>query len=59
MKNSHNEFSTMSDYYSDNETPNDFDFGELSRMAKFREAVTRLQRKCEYLSQNNERLVKR
>lgn len=59
MNNSHHDFSTLSDYYSDNETPNDFDYSELTKMAKFREAITKLQRKCEFLSQNNERLVRR
>lgn len=59
MKNSHHDFNTLSDYYSDNETPNNFDFSEISKMAKFREAINKLQRKCEFLSQNNERLVRR
>lgn len=53
------ELNTLSDYYSDNEQPNDLDFNEVSKIAKYREAITKLQRRCEFLSQNNERLVRR
>lgn len=53
------EFSTLSDYYSDNDQPNGLDFNEVNNIAKYREAITKLQRKCEFLSQNNERLVRR
>lgn len=53
------EFSTLSDYYSDNEHPNGLDFKEVNKIAKYREAITKLQRRCECLSQNNERLVRR
>lgn len=53
------DFSVLSDYYSDNEQPNDLDFNEVSKITKFREAITKLQRRCEFLSQNNERLVRR
>lgn len=50
---------TLSDYYSDNEHPNGLDFKEVNKIAKYREAITKLQRRCESLSQNNERLVRR
>lgn len=53
------DMSTLSDYYSDNEQPNNLDFNELAKIGKYREAITRLQRRCEYMSQNNERLVRR
>lgn len=53
------DFNTLSDYYSDNEQPNDLDFNEVTKMVKFRESIKKLQRKCEFLSQNNERLVRR
>lgn len=53
------DFNTLSDYYSDNEQPNDLDFNEVNKLTKLREAITKMQRKCEYLSQNNERLVRR
>lgn len=53
------EFSTLSDYYSDNEHPNGLHFKEVNTTAKYREAITKLQRRCESLSQNNERLVRR
>lgn len=53
------DFNTLSDYYSDNEQPNDLDFNEVNNLSKFRDAITKLQRKCEFLSQNNERLVRR
>lgn len=53
------EFSTLSDYYSDNEHPNGLDFKEVNKIAKYREAIAKLQRRCECFSQNNERLVRR
>lgn len=53
----HQEF-TLSDY-SDNEHPNGLDFKDVNKIAKYREAITKLQRRCESLSQNNERLVRR
>lgn len=53
------DLNAFSDYYSDNEQPNDLDFNEMTKIAKYREAITRLQRRCEYMSQNNERLVRR
>lgn len=53
------DINTLSDYYSDNEQPNNLDFNEVSKIAKYREAIVELQRKCEFLSQNNERLVRR
>lgn len=53
------EFSTLSDYYSDNEHPNGLDYKQVNKIAKYREAITKLQRRCECLSQNNERLVRR
>lgn len=53
------EFGTLSDYYSDNEQPNGLHFKDVNKTAKYREAITKLQRRCESLSQNNERLVRR
>lgn len=50
---------TLSDYYSDNEHPNGLDFKDVNKISKYREAITKLQRRCESLSQNNERLVRR
>lgn len=57
--NQRHDISTLSDYFSDNEQPNDLDFNEMAKIAKYRESITRLQRKCEFMSQNNERLVRR
>lgn len=53
------DFNTLSDYYSDNEQPNDLDFNEVNRLTKLSDAIKKMQRKCEFLSQNNERLVRR
>lgn len=53
------DLSTLSDYFSDNEQPNDLDFNEVTKISKLRDAINKLQRKCEFLSQNNERLVRR
>lgn len=53
------EFSTLSDYYSDNDQPNDVATNEVNKINKYREAIAILKRKCEFLSQNNERLVRR
>lgn len=49
---------TLSDYYSDNE-PNDLDFNEVTKIAQYREAKEIIQRKCEALSKENEKLVRR
>lgn len=48
---------TLSDYYSDNEHPNGLDFKDVNKIARYHEAITKLQRRCEFLLQNNERLV--
>lgn len=53
------DFNTLSDYYSDNEQPNDLDFNEVNKLTKLSDAIKKMQRKCEFLSQNNERLVRR
>ena len=55
----HRELNTLSDYYSDNEQPNDLDFNEMAQIAKYRECIAKLERKCEWMSQNNERMVRR
>lgn len=52
------ELSSFSDY-SDNEQSNGIHFREENIIGKYREAIIELQRKCEFLSQNNERLVRR
>lgn len=49
---------SLSDYYSDNE-PNDLAYIEVSKIAQYREATKIIQRKCEAISRDNERLVRR
>lgn len=53
------DYGTLSEYYSDNDQPNGLDFNETNKIAKYREAIAKLQRRCEFFSQNNERLVRR
>lgn len=53
------ELSTLSEYYSDNDQMNGLDSNEPDKIAKYREAIVKLQRRCEFFSQNNERLVRR
>lgn len=52
------EHGTYSDY-SDLEQSNELHLGKDNTINKYRETIARLQRKCEHLSQNNERLVRR
>lgn len=49
---------SLSDYYSDNE-PNDLDFNELAKISQYRQAIEIIKRKCEALSKDNEKLVRR
>ena len=49
---------SLSDYYSDNE-PNDLDFNEVAKIARYRQAIELIRRKCENLSKDNEKLVRR
>lgn len=56
--NRHQDSISVSDYYSDNE-PNDMDFNEMAKIAKYRQAIELILRKCESLSKDNEKLVRR
>lgn len=50
----------LSDYYSaDNEPNDDLDFNEVTKITQYREAIEIIQRKCEALSRDNEKLVRR
>lgn len=49
---------SLSDYYSDNE-PNDMDYNELAKISQYRQACEMIMRRCEDLSKDNEKLVRR
>lgn len=48
---------SLSDYYSDNE--NGIDYQEVAKISQYRRAIQLIDRKCEALSRNNEKLVRR
>lgn len=50
---------SLSDYYSDNENGNGIDFKEVAKISQYRRAIQLIDRKCEVLSRNNEKLVRR
>lgn len=50
---------SLSDYYSDNDNGNGIDFKEAAKMSQYRRAIQLIDRKCEVLSKNNEKLVRR
>lgn len=54
----HTELSTFLEY-SDNEKATNSNCGVKNKWSKYRKAIAKLQKKCEFLSQSNERLVRR
>lgn len=52
-----NDSFSLSDYYSDND--NGIDFQEVAKISQYRRAIQLIDRKCEALSRNNEKLVRR
>ncbi len=51
---------SMSDYYSDNENGNNgIDFKEVAKISQYRRAIQLIDRKCELISRNNEKLIRR
>lgn len=50
---------SMSDYYSDNDNANGVHFKEVAKVSQYRRAIQLIDRKCELLSRNNEKLIRR
>lgn len=50
---------SMSDYYSDNDNGNGIHYKEVAKESQYRRAIQLIDRKCELLSQNNEKLIRR
>ncbi|KAJ6645367.1 hypothetical protein Bhyg_00573 [Pseudolycoriella hygida] len=50
---------SLSDYYSDNDNGNGVEYKEDAKIAQYRRAIQLIDRKCELLSRNNEKLVRR
>lgn len=50
---------SLSDYYSDNDNGNGIDFKEAAKISQYRRAIQLIDRKCDVLSKNNEKLVRR
>ncbi|KAG4065624.1 hypothetical protein HA402_012614 [Bradysia odoriphaga] len=54
-----NDSFSMSDYYSDNDNGNGIDYKEEAKISQYRRAIQLIDRKCELLSRNNEKLIRR
>lgn len=48
---------SLSDYYSDE--PNDMDYNEVAKISQYRQACEMIVRRCEALTKDNEKLVRR